>query len=364
MTIAPAQLPLTPRPLPQELFSSWLLRVAAANCTPLNELLDGFDARYSCVPGLPSLDFGLTPLFLQSISIFCRAPVERIRVLDLSQRVPHLGGALLLRFTGGSACCPRAKWRRLAYAFCPLCIAEQSIIHIRWEWCFACISQCGVHGTPLQFGCASCGESDPLTFGPSQSNSQACWSCGGGFCQPTNGLTVRRDEHIIKVIEDAYRAALLGVAPDVSLFGKATDRAFRRFVEDMLQLLVRCTGLGLIPDPLLDKAATLPRQPLLDVIADLIANAVPSSNVKLRRLRCSRSLQLWTALMRSLPQFEGQDLEKASQRWPIPLQRRFASALRRRKQESWPYTPYQGKTACPRFTYSDTLSVCDLSAVK
>lgn len=142
MTIAPAQLPLTPRPIPQELFSSWLLRVAAANCTTLDELLDGFEARYSCLPGLPSLDFGLTPLFLQSISIFCRAPVARIRMLDLSQRLPHLGGALLLRFTGGSVCCPRAKWRRLAYAFCPLCIAEQSIIHIRWEWCFACIARC------------------------------------------------------------------------------------------------------------------------------------------------------------------------------------------------------------------------------
>ncbi len=224
--------------------------------------------------------------------------------------------------------------------------------------------QLSVHGAPLQLGCASCGESDPLTFGPSQSNSQSCCSCGGGLCQPTSGQTVRRDEQISKVIEDAYRAALLGVAPDVSPFGKATDRAFRRFVEDMLQLLVRCSGLGLIPNPLLDNAATLPRQPLLDVIADLIANAVPSSNAKLRRLRCSRSLQLWTALMRTLPQFEGQDLEKASQRWPIPLQRRFASALRRRKQERWPYTPYQGKTACPRFTYSDALSVCDLSAVK
>lgn len=158
MTIAPAQLPLSPRPIPHELFSSWLLRVAAANCTPLDELLDGFEARYSGLPSLPSLDFGLTPLFLQSISIFCRVPVERVRALDLSQRLPQLEGSLLLRFTGRSVSCPRATWRRLAYAFCPLCIAEQSIIHVRREWCFACITQCSVHGTPLQLGCASCGE--------------------------------------------------------------------------------------------------------------------------------------------------------------------------------------------------------------
>ncbi len=68
-------------------------------------------------------------------------------------------------------------------------------------------------------------------------------------------------------------------------------------------------------------------------------DVVPSSNAKLRRLRRSRSLKLWTALMRTLQEFEGLGLEKASQRWPIPLQRCFSSALRRRKQERWPCTP-------------------------
>jgi hypothetical protein len=165
------------------------------------------------------------------------------------------------------------------------------------------------------------------------------------------------------VIEDAYRAALLGVAPDISLFGKATNRAFRSFVEDMLQLLFRCAGLGLIPNPSCPDAATLPRQPLLDVITDLIANAVPSSNAILRRRRSSKSLNLWTELMRTLPEFEGQALENASQHWPLPLQRRFASALRRRKQQRWPYTPYQGYTVRPRFKYRNAISVCDLSAV-
>jgi len=290
-------------------------------------------------------------------------PVKRVRALDLSQRLPHLESALLLRFTGRSVSCPRATWRRLAYAFCPLCIAEQSIIHVRWEWCFACITQCSVHGTPLHLGCASCSESDPLSFGPSQPSSQACCSCGDRLSLPTESLISCRDGQIIQVIEEAYRAALLGVAPDVSLFGKATDRAFRRFVEDMLQLLVKYAAPGLIPNQSLDNAAALPQQRLFDVISDLIANAVPSSNPKLRRLRCSRSLKLWTALMRTLPEFEGQSLERASQRWPIPLQCRFGSALRRRKQERWPYTPYQGNTVHPRFTYRDAFAVCDLSAV-
>jgi hypothetical protein len=35
----------------------------------------------------------------------------------------------------------------------------------------------------------------------------------------------------------------------------------------------------------------------------------------------------------------------------------------RRKQDRWPYTPYQGHTVRFRFTYSDAFAVCDLSAI-
>ena len=41
-------------------------------------------------------------------------------------------------------------------------------------------------------------------------------------------------ESEMQAVEDAYRAALSGVAPD--LLGKTTDRAFRQFVEDLLRL--------------------------------------------------------------------------------------------------------------------------------
>ncbi len=57
----------------------------------------------------------------------------------------------------------------------------------------------------------------------------------------------------------------------------------------------------------------------------------------------------WFHITMRLTVLQQQTLEKASQSWPIPLQRRFGSALRRRKQEPWPYTPYQGNTVRPRF---------------
>jgi hypothetical protein len=53
---APLQLPFAPKPLRRELFSSWLLRLAVANCVTLDELLTGFQASYPSAPYALSLD--------------------------------------------------------------------------------------------------------------------------------------------------------------------------------------------------------------------------------------------------------------------------------------------------------------------
>jgi hypothetical protein len=132
-TCAPAQLPFAPKPIPEELLSPWLLRVGAANYITLAELMDGLESRYPGASLLPSLDFSLPQLFIDSISAFCRVPVNRIQALDLSQRLPHLKTALLLRFPDRLSWGPRTKWQRLAYAFCPLCLAGQRVIYVPWE---------------------------------------------------------------------------------------------------------------------------------------------------------------------------------------------------------------------------------------
>jgi hypothetical protein len=60
--------------------------------------------------------------------------------------------------------CPRLSLRRVRYAFCPLCLANQQVVHARWDWCVACLTLCDIHGTPLLDKCSACGEPDPLTF--------------------------------------------------------------------------------------------------------------------------------------------------------------------------------------------------------
>ena len=86
---APAQLPFAPTPFRNELFSSWMLRIAAANVVSLEELLLGLEANYPEVPCPDSLDWRLTPPFLKTMARFSRVSERRLRSLDLGARLPQ-----------------------------------------------------------------------------------------------------------------------------------------------------------------------------------------------------------------------------------------------------------------------------------
>src|SRR5262249_39775866 len=141
--------------------------------------------------------------------------------------------------------CPRGSRWRVRYAFCPLCIAAQQVTHIPWDWCLACVFICPAHRTPLLDGCMACGATDPLTFtAPDQVPSRVCWSCGGDLTQHHEAPHAAPELQSVQTVEDAYRAALLGIAPHPNLLGKATSQSFRKFVDDLLQILTRTLHAG------------------------------------------------------------------------------------------------------------------------
>jgi hypothetical protein len=337
IAVAPKELPLAPRPISTEVLSSWLLRIAAANLVSLQELLQGFESHYGRVLTNVPIDYSLSPAAVAALSRFCRVAPETIRRLDLRQRAPYLHPALLLRFQNADSFCPRYSLHRVRYAFCPLCITEQQIIHVRWDWTIACLIRCTVHRAPLLDECPACGDADPLMFPePDSSASRLCRSCGSalhGFAHSPK--SIQREEDV-RAVEDAYRAALLGVAP--VLLSKTTDRAFRQFVQDMLQLLTRC----LTPRPTCRSTGSpFSRQDMLEMIAALILNAVPSSDRSVRCKRYACGLRLWSTLLSIVPDYEGATIEQASARWPVALRRRFLSALYYRIRKRWPFTPYR-----------------------
>jgi hypothetical protein len=339
-TVAPTKLPFAPRPYSSELSSSWLLRVATANLVSLRELLAGFESRYGQVLTNVPIDYGITDEAVAALAQFCRIVPAQIRALDLRERAPHLDPALLLRFSRTSLVwCPRCSLSRVRYAFCPRCLASQKMIHVRWDWSVACLIRCAIHRTPLLDGCPGCREPDPLTFsGFLSSASYACRTCGADLtASPKDAENVQRKSDI-QAIEEAYRAMLLGVAPDPTLLGKVTNRAFRQFVEDILQLLTR--NLNPYSPWQTGSPALFSRRDILQIITALIENAAPSSDRRIRGRRYSRGLILWAALLGMLTDSAGEEIERSSPHWPVSLRRRFISALYYCKGRRWPCSPY------------------------
>jgi TniQ len=338
--VAPTMLPFAPRPYSSELLSSWLLRVAAANLVSLRELLDGFQRRYGQILSNYPIDYGIPDAAVTALAQFCQIAPARIRALDLRERAPHLSPALILRFhTTSLVWSPRCSLRRVCYAFCPACLASQKVIHVRWEWSVACLIRCAIHRTPLLDGCPACREPDPLVFSSLVcSPIYACRSCGADLSASLHDAGDVQRKSDIQAIEDAYRAMLLGIAPDPALLGKATDRAFRQFVEDMLQLLTR----NLNPYCPWQTGSPVPfsRRDILQIITALIENAAPSTDGRIRSRRYSRGLILWTTLLSMLTDTAGGDIERSSLRWPASLRRRFISALYYCKGTRWPCSPY------------------------
>jgi hypothetical protein len=323
--VAPAELPFAPRPYSDELLSSWLLRVAAANLVSLQELLDSFEDRYGRVLINVPIDYAISDTAISALARFCRVAPEKIQALDLRLRAAHLSPALLLHYPQDPALfrCPRCSLRRVRYAFCPLCLASQRVIHVRWDWSVACLIRCVLHRALLLDGCPACGEPDPVTFpGFDSSSIPVCRSCGNDVTASRKDIQDVPSKTTIQTVKDGYRGMLLGITPDPALLGKATNRAFRQFVKDMLQLLTRSLNPGFSRP---GTGAAFLRHDIVQIITALIENAAPTSDRRLRSKRYSRGLVLWATLLKVLSGFEGSSLEQQSLRWPVSLRRRFVS---------------------------------------
>lgn len=321
--------------------------------------MDGFESRYGRIVSNDPIDYGIPHETVAALAQFCLVTPARVRALDLRERAPHLSPALLLRFhTGSLVSCPRCTLRRVRYAFCPLCLAGQQAIYARWEWSIACLIRCVVHRTTLLEGCPACGEPDPLTFSDFDSSPPiVCRACGADLTANPNNAEDPQRRSDIQAVESAYGAMLLGIAPDAALLGKATNKAFRQFVEDMLHLLNHNLNLGsLWPTA---SAVRLSRRDILQIITTLIENAAPSTDKRTRGRRYSRGLNLWATLLGIISELEGDTLERSSRRWPASLQRRFLSARYYCVKKRWPYSPY-GSTCGQRIEHREIAAMYGL----
>ena len=209
-----------------------------------------------------------------------------------------------------------------------------------------------------------CGEDDPLPFGAAPHPAILCQSCGANLTVAERGPHVRHLEGAHVFIERIYRAALRGAAPRAALLSQTTGTQFRRFVDDLLQLL------AWYPDPELSTRFTDPqnqylpfRTEMLAIVGALVRNAAPESKPTRMQIRYREGLRLWLSVLSLLSRREEEWIEAASEHWPSALRRRLRAALDHHERASAQRSPFRSTFFRPGLTYINRFEFRDLRAV-
>ena len=193
-----------PRPLPGEVFSSWLLRTARANRIKPTGFVALTLGNKTLLRG--DMDRRLKPEVLRRLAErTVQAPATLV-----ATTLSTLEGPLTRRLAPTSNTrwvLPFGLWgrgRRVSgIPFCPHCLSTgEPYYRLRWRCSFA--PACSTHGTLLHGGCPHClapAVFHRLEFGPGVKNALArtpittCWRCQGDLrevegCEPASILTL------------------------------------------------------------------------------------------------------------------------------------------------------------------------------
>lgn len=193
MVLPPLPLwPVHPKPLPGEVLSSWLLRLADGNGLDQNS----FKHHFPKVPGASAdLDLLGDEAFLATISARSSVPLEQVAELSYAR---DEGSVFVLDPAGyPDWIIPRdrlgiwpEKSRVPSQPFCPACLASDVTPYYRKVWRYAFHPICPDHGL-LADRCPSCGHSfSYLALGSSTWSSygvhalKRCVACSTPFSKP------------------------------------------------------------------------------------------------------------------------------------------------------------------------------------
>ncbi|TIH15594.1 hypothetical protein D0S45_10375 [Marinifilum sp. JC120] len=154
-------LPAHPKPLQDELLSSWLVRIAEANAVKLHtmsRMLFGFN--YS--PWIRDIGRHGPDIVINKIAEVTGTPVSRVRETTLHG---YVGWVLRhMRISGQTHWILPVKSKsadRIGYGvqYCPQCLMEDEKPYYRRAWRIAFYAFCPKHGTMLRDSCPECGAS-------------------------------------------------------------------------------------------------------------------------------------------------------------------------------------------------------------
>ncbi|ROT94731.1 hypothetical protein EB809_18820 [Marinobacter sp. R17] len=157
-------LPIHPQPLPDEILSSWMTRLALENQFPLHTFYNKL-IQFKGEIWNRDTDRFLQPLLLSQLEKYTGQPQATLQHLSLRyyesilfDHLSEVGNAPWLIPLG----IYHRRRRRFGIHYCPVCLAEDRDPYFRRKWRLAFYVACEKHRCLMESGCPRC--SAPVTY--------------------------------------------------------------------------------------------------------------------------------------------------------------------------------------------------------
>lgn len=222
--------PAHPKPLPDELLSSWFVRVAEANGIKL-QTLSWMLFGYGRSPWQRDIDRLAPAWFLDTACEHTGLSREEAHRATLDTYRGHLypkprpSGELRWILP---ICSAGASRYGFGVQFCPECLAHDAVPYYRKQWRLALFTYCPNHGCFLYDACPACGA--PVAFfrhdfGREISETKGfacCWKCGFDFRMAKRATAMFPTEEIQEIFDSmlcSLKAPAIEVGPfDLGFF--------------------------------------------------------------------------------------------------------------------------------------------------
>ncbi|MDT4811007.1 TniQ [compost metagenome] len=157
-------LPIHPQPLPGEILSSWMVRLAFSNGFPLHSFYSGL-LEFKGPLWNRDIDRHPSDRLLELLSLQTRQPVATLRRMTLCSYEGTLFPELLMngdvRWLLPLGLFHRNR-KRAGLQFCPMCLRNDLVPYYRLAWRIASVVVCPVHHCVMEDICPQC--QSPIMF--------------------------------------------------------------------------------------------------------------------------------------------------------------------------------------------------------
>lgn len=239
------RLPVAPRPIKNELLSSWIARVAAVNGIGVSELIK-YVAPESKQAVIDNLDFNAPSTLLRELEEACRLSPRVLSAQDLHVAMPLAATSDLL--LNSLHLDERPSRRSMLTPSCSACLQayeRHGVSPPYWkaEWALALLPRCPIHLSLLSSHCTHCfkGSLAILPDPTGKSTIVRCAQCSQAVHAPSVAIELRHRRsraRLVASMELALLSAYRGADPDPRWVGSVDAETFLTVVQDLLWILL------------------------------------------------------------------------------------------------------------------------------